>query len=252
MYRERPSALPGAVLWWSRDLAGDTERRVLPDGCVDLIWVDGALLVAGPDTVAKLYPGRPDASYNGVRFTPGAGPVLLGVRAADLRDLRVPLTDLWPSARVRRLEEQIAEATEQGAALETLTVELWRTRGAPDPRTRSVLALLASGTPVATTAEEVGLGARQLHRHCLDVFGYGPKTLARILRMNRALDLGRSGTPAAEAAAVTGYADQAHLSREVRALAGAPLGVLLRGRPDQSGSVANRSTTVPSGSSTTA
>jgi hypothetical protein len=36
----------------------------------------------------------------------------------------------------------------------------------------------------------------------------------------------RSGTPATIAAAAAGYADQPHLHREVRALAGAPLAAL--------------------------
>jgi AraC-like DNA-binding protein len=57
----------------------------------------------------------------------------------------------------------------------------------------------------------------------LFLFGYGPKTLARILRLGAALDLARVGTPFGRVAAETGYADQAHLSREVRSLAGVPL-----------------------------
>jgi AraC-like DNA-binding protein len=43
----------------------------------------------------------------------------------------------------------------------------------------------------------------------------------RILRMTRALDQARAGMPLAEVAAVCGYADQAHLSRELLALGGA-------------------------------
>jgi AraC-like DNA-binding protein len=45
--------------------------------------------------------------------------------------------------------------------------------------------------------------------------------------LERALHLARSGTPLATVAAVSGYADQPHLSREVRALAGVPMGVLV-------------------------
>ena len=67
--------------------------------------------------------------------------------------------------------------------------------------------------------------------------GYGPKTLARILRMRRALDLARAGAPLAEVAVRSGYADQAHLTREVRDLAGVPPTRLLApapGRPQAS------------------
>ncbi len=73
--------------------------------------------------------------------------------------------------------------------------------------------------------------------------------LRRILRFRAAVGLAREGVPAADAAARAGYADQPHLSREVRALAGVPLGTLLAaGQADG----ANRSTPLPSGSCTTA
>jgi AraC-like DNA-binding protein len=80
--------------------------------------------------------------------------------------------------------------------------------------------MATAGVPVAAMAEQLGMSARQLHRRCLPVFGYGPRRLARVLRMGRALDEARAGLPLASVAADCGYADQAHLSREVRALAG--------------------------------
>ncbi|REK86328.1 AraC family transcriptional regulator, partial [Streptomyces inhibens] len=94
-------------------------------------------------------------------------------------------------------------------------------------RTAAVAAALARGRPVAEVARAVALSERQLHRLSLDAFGYGPKTLARVLRLVRALDLARSGMPYAQVALRAGYADQAHLAREVKSLAGAPMGVLL-------------------------
>lgn len=80
---------------------------------------------------------------------------------------------------------------------------------------------------MSEVAATVGLSERQLHRRSLAAFGYGPKTLTRVLRLNRALTLARGGVPYAEVALVAGYADQAHLAREVRALAGLPLSRLL-------------------------
>ena len=100
---------------------------------------------------------------------------------------------------------------------------------------------------MAVMAGRLGMGTRQLHRRCLPAFGYGPRRLSRVMRFGRALEEIRSGAPLAQMAAACGYADQAHLSREVRALAGTtPMGLL--GEPYAEGSGANRSTTLPSGS----
>ncbi|MFD9979504.1 DUF6597 domain-containing transcriptional factor [Streptomyces massasporeus] len=227
MYVERASRLPGAVVWTntpSRPGVG----RVLPDGCMDLLWHDGRLMVAGPDTRAYL-PGGVTGPWAGVRFYPGAAPAFLGVPAHELRDRRVELTDLWPASQVRRLADRVNAAPDPASGLEELALR--RAAGAepPDPLLRQVVAALDAGRPVAATADELGLGARQLHRRSLYAFGYGPKTLARILRLRRALALARAGVPFAQTAARAGYADQAHLARDVRELAGLPLGELLGG-----------------------
>lgn len=204
---------------------------MLPDGCMDLIWSEGRLLVAGPDTGPhRLEDVPPGTRYVGVRFAPGQGPLVLGVPARELRDRRVPLADLWPAARVRELAGRAAEAGAPAPVARVLEeTAAARLRGATTAgaRTDAVAAALARGRPVAEVARAVALGERQLHRLCLDAFGYGPKTLARVLRLVRALELARSGVPYAEVAVRAGYADQAHLAREVKSLAGAPMGVLL-------------------------
>jgi AraC-like DNA-binding protein len=66
----------------------------------------------------------------------------------------------------------------------------------------------------------MGWTTRSLHRHCTTWFGYGPAVLRRILRLRAALALLRGGLPPAGVAAQTGYADQPHLSRELRELTG--------------------------------
>ncbi|MFI9026861.1 helix-turn-helix domain-containing protein [Streptomyces sp. NPDC053560] len=228
MYQERPSELPGAVVWTkSPDPA---PRPVLPDGCTDLIWYDGRLLVAGPDTRAHLpQPAEraPESPVVGLRFAPGQGPAVFGVPAHELRDLRIPLADLWPAGRVRQLADRLAGAGEPGRLLEGVAAGRLRAGAAPDPAGALIARAAARGTPVGELADAVGVGERQLHRRCLAAFGYGPKTLGRVLRLVRALDLARSGMPYAQVAAVAGYADQAHLAREVKALAGAPLGAVI-------------------------
>ncbi|OQR59440.1 AraC family transcriptional regulator [Streptomyces maremycinicus] len=224
MYEERPSRLAGAVVWTKTPSAAADALPVLPDGCMDLLWCEGRLLVAGPDTHAHV-PDGPPATWAGIRLFPGTAPELLGVPAHELRDLRVELTELWPAPEVRRLTERVASAAHPAAALEELALE----RAAPpDGVLRELVAALAAGRSVAETADELGLGARQLHRRSLTSFGYGPKTLARILRLQRALALARRGVPYADTANRAGYADQAHLSRDVREFTGLTLGALLR------------------------
>ncbi|MFE7270281.1 helix-turn-helix domain-containing protein [Streptomyces sp. NPDC057623] len=225
MYAEWASRLAGAVVW-TNDPSGSGVGPVLPDGCMDLLWNDGRLLVAGPDTRAYVASGDTSA-WAGVRFYPGTAPGYLGVPAHELRDLRVDLVDLWPAAEVRRLRGRIEAAADPVTALEEVALERAAGARAPDPVLRQVVAALAAGRPVAGTADELGLGARKLHRRCLTAFGYGPKTLARILRLQRALALARGGTAFADTAAQAGYADQAHLARDVKELAGMPLGELL-------------------------
>ena len=57
-------------------------------------------------------------------------------------------------------------------------------------------------------------------RHCEYAFGYGPKTLNRVLRMQCYLKLSKTNSTLGLTglAAAAGYADQAHSSREARSL----------------------------------
>ena len=214
-YRERPSGVGGAVVWTRQGVA-DTDLPVLPDGSMDLLWIDGRLSVAGPDTRAyRPAPGFADR-ISGIRFFPGAAPALLGVPAHELRDARADLADLWSPVALRRASELLARASDPAAGLEAIA--RWRANeaDAADPTVRFIVTSLGSGMSVSATAEELGTGPRRLHRLSLAAFGYGPKTLGRVLRMQRALALARSGMGLAEVAASVGFADQVHLTRDIR------------------------------------
>ncbi|MCX5611496.1 MULTISPECIES: helix-turn-helix domain-containing protein [unclassified Streptomyces] len=244
MYEETRSAVvPGAVLW----RAEGPGQVVLPDGCMDLMWVEGRLLVAGADTGPHPAGEVAGGAFAGIRFAPGTAPALLGVPAHRLRDRRVALDDLWPAGEVRRLAGRVASYGDPCAGLDALAARRAAEAGPPDPLVAEVVALLRAGRPVARIAAAVGLGERQLRRRSLDAFGYGPRTLGRVLRLRSALELARAGMPYAEVACVAGYADQAHLAREVRALAGTTLGAYVAGADG-----ANSETPQPSGSRTTA
>jgi AraC-like DNA-binding protein len=220
MYAEWPGRLPHVTAWRSLAPPGGDSVRILPDGCLDLIWNDGEVFVAGPDTVTETSQAPGGSRNAALRFAAGTGAAVLGVPADELTDRQVPLADLWPAATVRR----IAEAADPIHALEEIALARWRP---PDRDMVAVADWARSGRPVNEIADALGLSARHLQRRCRTAFGYGPKTLARIMRMQRALALARGGQAFAEVSVTAGYADQAHLAREVKALAGVPMTALI-------------------------
>jgi AraC-like DNA-binding protein len=169
----------------------------------------------------------------GVRFRTGRSPAGLGVPAAALRDERVGLAELWPG-RTERLAEELAAAPATEAAQAVLSSAVMaQVRADPDPAVPALLTLARGGARVDDMADAIGLTERQLHRRCLAAFGYGAKVLQRVLRFDRAIRLARGGTELADVAYQAGYADQAHMSREVRALAGvSPTAYLAAGRQE--------------------
>ncbi len=195
---------------------------------MDLIWAsDGELFVAGPDTRAHVHQGRAGTSLTGIRLPPGLGPLVLGVPAHLLRDRRVDLALVMRPAEAR----DIVDAA--GSIDATAVLEAFAARGLRDARSSEadrlamVVRLLDDGWAVSAVAKAVNLSERQLRRRSVDAFGYGPKTLARIRRLGRAVDAARRGGRPADVAARTGYADQAHLAREFSALAGVSVRTLL-------------------------
>lgn len=240
-YRETapPSGLADFVeTAWAAD-GGDDPVRVLPDGCMDLIRMDGRVVVAGPDTSAMIAVRGPQ-TMAGLRFRPGVLPRLLGVPAAELVGRRVPLDELCTVGRHPHLADITGQLAARPVRLETAP---WSLDGL-----RQVTTTLAMGTSVEQLARDTGWSARTLQRQCQAVYGYGPAMLRRILRFRRAVSLLRSGRSPADVAAAAGYSDQPHLHREMRAFAGTTVAAMA----SRYGNAANRSTEVPSGSSTVA
>ncbi len=228
MYGESASRIPGARLWCREPADGpDPAQSILPDGCIDLIWLDGDLLVAGPDTVAHPVTIRAASRYSAIRLSPGAGPELLGIPAHEIRNSRPSLHELWPAGAVLRWTDRLSSTApnERCLMLERLSAQQLEQHPVPAV-TSGIAAALAAGATVTEVAQQVGWGDRRLLRHCRAAFGYGPQTLRRILRFDRAVRAARSGRRLADVAADTGYADQAHLAREAKTFGGAPLSQL--------------------------
>jgi AraC-like DNA-binding protein len=223
-YREHA---PGAALasWlqcgWERSGDGGDPVRVVPDGCIDIVWTDDiGLHVVGANTTAFLVDVPAGVRVAGVRMRPGAGAALLGVDAAGLRDARVPLEAIWHDDG-RRLEERVARCSRPLDALFTALRERVPQTAPPDPLVRAAVGRLHQPRArIELLAREFDVSARQLRRRFETAVGYGPKRLARVLRLERAIAAVRAGEELALAAAGAGYADQPHFAHDCRALAG--------------------------------
>ena len=235
-YRERapsPDLAADVVCTWTGHI-GDTGEpytdRVLPDGCVDVIWDGTRLLVAGPDTGPVPLTPAPGTTFVGIRLRPGRAAGVVARPVSDIRDQRPDLAELWGRPHSDRLGMQAAEAADP-SAIEALLERAVRQRLAaappPDRTVDAMVATLRAQSPtgpglVAALATDLGVSERSLHRRCSAAVGYGPKTLDRVLRFRRALALAESDTSAGlgALAAAAGYADQAHLTRECRRMSG--------------------------------
>ncbi|MEU6861116.1 helix-turn-helix domain-containing protein [Glycomyces sp. NPDC046736] len=178
-------------------------------------------VVVGLDPGALRATARRAGACLQIRLGPVAAAAVLGTRA-ELG--LVPLADLW-GREAERLEdrlragaswdERFAIATEAvGRRLEHRTVDpevahAWRRTLAARGRVR-----------VDDLAGETGWSRKRLWSRFRSQLGISPKRAARLVRFDHAAHRLASGRGAAEVAAATGYADQSHLHREVKAFTG--------------------------------
>jgi AraC-like DNA-binding protein len=215
---------------------------IVPDGCMDLIVIDGQIVIAGADSLARTYGGAA-APTVGLRFDSGVLPQLLATSAGELVDRVTPLDAVLRHTRfgVRGTSGEAVRGTNEGGIRSTdggtaasvtgdarvllgLAGDL-ADRASLDPRPMALAERLdvRSGSPgqtVADAAAEFAYSPRQLRRLSAEWFGYGPKHLAKILRWQAARELIAAGHTRTAAAAEVGYADAAHLRRDERSLIG--------------------------------
>lgn len=230
-YRERaprPELASAAACVWSQHIGATAtayEQRVVPDACIDVIWRDDRLELAGPDTGPVVASLTPRSWVAGVRVRPGHGCRLLGVPASELTDARVTLDDVWGDG-ARVLAERLAgtrTSVDAERVLEAAMLERLRRAPDADDIVEPLVAILSTPTQssVRDAARTLAFSERQLHRRCLAAFGYGPKTLDRVLRFQRFLRAARATDASfARLAAACGYSDEAHLVHECNALGG--------------------------------
>ena len=183
------------------------------------------LLVGQMDGPVTILPtGR--VAMAGARLHAGALYRLLPVPQQELAGRVHDLDTIW-HGWTRRTADRIASAATPAAALDTLECALeelmlhatWEADARGLARAVQCLRLTSGAAPIEILAQQIGLGRRQFERRFLEYVGLSPRLFGRIVRFQRAFRALGAESGAAVAARC-GYADQAHLVREVRRFAG--------------------------------
>jgi AraC-like DNA-binding protein len=237
-WSDSPSDLRGIDGVWRHAESADEREHALglgerqfvpPDGCSDLIlhFSRGRLqaaFVQEPSLVYDVVEIAPEDALFGVRFAIGIGGSLLRRRELIASEAQ----RLFARAEGRDTNGVTAELVRH-------STQLLERYGDGRPEWLSEALRLAQDrfgdVSVLELARSVHVSERTLRRACLDWVGSGPKPLLRTLRIREAVARAHGTQPLAEIAAELGFADQAHLSREMRGLWGTTPGQL-RGMSD--------------------
>ncbi|GAB2822901.1 helix-turn-helix domain-containing protein [Actinoallomurus bryophytorum] len=172
-----------------------------------------------------------------IRLDPLGAYALFGPPMHELANRTVELSDLL-GADAERWAGRLSEAPgwgERFALLDRLLAARMAAGPVPSPEVAWAWRTMRRAGGAVRVADLV-TGAGCTHRHLLarfrDQVGTAPKTAARVLRFERAARLLARGEPApAQVAAVCGYADQSHLTRDFARFAATTPAAVRRAAP---------------------
>ncbi len=230
---------------WNSRTPGLTVRRHLPGLVVPLIAMfepgfevnadvdDPGVTMVNDAFVAGLHdsyavtrsPGREGGIQ--IDLSPQAARQVFGVPMREITSRAFEAEEVIGPA-VRRLAGQLRDLATWEERFDAVDAFLYRRladAAPPDPRVSwAYRRIVQSGgsAAIAPLAEALGWSHRRLVDGFRDEIGLPPKTLARVVRFNRALRFAERNPTAnwAEVASATGYYDQPHLVREFVALSG--------------------------------
>jgi AraC-like DNA-binding protein len=218
-YREHapPPILAGLIkTFWTLDGAGAADhwiaQQATPDGCVEIIRrLSGRSRWDGdqPENFAVGLVGSPtgfaisgDARFAAIRLWPWAWPLIADARPAAMwgrwMPFRHPLLDALPDFE---------------AAADLFPA---------DPELNAIGAALVGAGSVGEMGRATGMSPRSLQRWFARNVGIPPRHYLRLLRFQKAFERVPDAASLADHAAAQGFADQAHMARDFREMAGMP------------------------------
>jgi AraC-like DNA-binding protein len=217
--------------WWSVawKVAPGTrhEQSSLPHPSIHVVWEEDEVSVVGVVTGRFTRVLEGEGRAFAAKFRPGAFRPLLGAPVSTLTDRVVPLREVLGPKRAKQYRDGLARARDDHQRVAHAT-RFFTGLLPPPAADASLLAeLVAAATTdrAVTTVEALraraGLHLRELQRWFKDAVGISPKWMIQRYRLHEALlALEGKQRTIAQLAAELGYADQAHFTRDFRALIG--------------------------------
>lgn len=212
-----PPALAGLIkTFWTLDGAGAAgdwiAQQATPDGCVEIIRrLEGRSRWDGdqPETFAVGLVGTPtgfaisgDSRFAAIRLWPWAWPLV-----ADMK-----LEAMW--GRWLPFRHELLEALPDFEAAAGLFPA--------DEKLNAIGAALVGAETVEAMGRATKMSPRTLQRWFARNVGIAPRHYLRLLRFQKAFEQVPDAASLADHAAAQGFADQAHMAREFREMAGVP------------------------------
>lgn len=243
-YREQapPAELAAWVeaFWFIQTLATEPEQVqhwVLPEASLNLVlwapegWQRAESLyppiLSGPTVKAFRRPAIPGESYLGIRFLPGAGPAFVNRPGNKLTSLIQPLKLVlpeWSTGLAGKLRDVRSEAEAHAVVVEQLLQRTAQCQNADELMVQAAAWVRHQQEPVtlARWSSAFDLSERQFRRRFLLAVGLPPKVYLRIVRMQSFVrsHFLKPDICWGQVTYQAGYADQAHLVNDFRALSG--------------------------------
>lgn len=209
LYEEKASSCRFAEVVWRTVDVTDGTYLASADACWDMIFtrmpVGSRVLLSGPSSCPTVVPYRAGNRNIGVRFTPGTFFTHLEPRSMCDRTVPLPMPDgdhFELAARIWQLPDYdwIDSLLEQFDAAGLLAHD-------------AVIDAALHGT-------DLPVSQRTVERHFTRVTGRSRRQVRQITRAREAAARLRKGEAIADVAYALGYADQSHLTRDVKRLIG--------------------------------
>lgn len=217
--------------WSSTDFAEkEVKRRVLPDGCVDIIFSfhrQSLPHIVGTMTTFLEIAYLGEVRFIGIRFKPGGITAFTRVPVNEFTDSQV---ELFSTESV--FDESFSEDILWKSSTKDIisSVDNYLLSRLPklfllDERIDYAVSLIKQGkgnTPIPFIAEQACLSKRQFERRFLAGIGISPKVFSRIVKFGNTRRLLKSGANRSlfDLAVDCGYYDHAHLIKEFKRLSG--------------------------------